>query len=98
MYGAPFLFSDRFIRDEQHFVRAVEYIEMNPVVAGPMPPPGRLALRQRTLPAERELPARTKKKCGEDDALPDGAARMAGLPKVAALAAALCDRKPAGKP
>ena len=25
---------DRFIRDERHFVRALEYIEMNPVAAG----------------------------------------------------------------
>jgi len=25
---------DRFVRDEEHFARAIEYIEMNPVVAG----------------------------------------------------------------
>ena len=83
---------DRFIRDEQHFVRAVEYIEMNPVVAG-------LCLRPEDWPYAS---ARFRRSAGFQPAPRGSAARMAALlaalPEGEAKVVALRDRKPAGKP
>jgi REP element-mobilizing transposase RayT len=60
---------DRFIRDEQHFARAVEYIEMNPVVAG-------LCLRPEEWPYGS---ARFRRSAGFKPAPKGSAARMAAL-------------------
>ena len=73
---------DRFIRDEQHFVRAVEYIEMNPVAAG-------LCLRPEDWPYAS---ARFRRSVGFQPAPKGSAAKMAALLPV------LPDRKPAGEP
>ena len=73
---------DRFIRDEQHFVRAVEYIEMNPVAAG-------LCLRPEDWPYAS---ARFRWSAGFQPAPKGSAAKMAALLPV------LPDRKPAGEP
>jgi putative DNA methylase len=70
---------DRFIRDERHFARAVEYIEMNPVAAG-------LCLRPEDWPYGS---ARFRRRSAGFQ--PASAARMAALP------AALRDRKPVRK-
>ena len=58
--------NDRFIRDEQHFVRAVEYIEMNPVAAG-------LCLRPEDWPYGS---ARFRRSAGFQPAPKGSAARM----------------------
>jgi putative DNA methylase len=79
---------DRFIRDEQHFVRAVEYIEMNPVVAG-------LCLRPEEWPYGS---ARFRRSAGFQPAPKGSAAKITALRKGAAKMAALRYRKPAGKP
>jgi hypothetical protein len=83
---------DRFIRDERHFLRAVEYIEMNPVAAG-------LCLRPEDWPYGS---ARFRRSAGFQPAAKGSAAKMAKLPKdaarMAALLAALRDHNPAGKP
>ena len=73
---------DRFIRHEQHFVRAVEYIEMNPVAAG-------LCLRPEDWPYAS---ARFRRSVGFQPAPKGSAAKMAALLPV------LPDRKPAGEP
>jgi REP element-mobilizing transposase RayT len=91
---------DRFIRDERHFARAVEYIEMNPVAAGLCLRPedwpyGSARFRRRSAgfqPASAARMAALQKGEARMAALQKGEARMAALPTV------LHDRKPAGKP
>ncbi len=85
---------DRFIRDERHFARAVEYIEMNPVAAGLCLRPedwpyGSARFRRRSAGFQPAIAAWRA-------ALQMGEARLAAPP--AALPAVLRDRKPAGKP
>jgi REP element-mobilizing transposase RayT len=60
---------DRFIRDEQHFLGAVEYIEMNPVAAG-------LCLRPEDWPYGS---ARFRRSAGFQPAPKGTAARMAAV-------------------
>jgi len=60
---------DRFIRDAQHFARAIEYIEMNPVAAG-------LCLRPEDWPYGS---ARFRRSAGFQPATKARAAKMAAL-------------------